>query len=284
MEPLISVCVISYNSESTVLETLESIRKQEYKNIELIISDDGSKDKTIEIVQEWLNRNNSRFVSYKFLKAEKNKGITGNINHACKNATGDYIKPIGADDILLPTYCSDCIDFLCKNPKVEALFTRVQFFPDDVKEKPDVNYDYFNLSVTEQYEYIKYKIPQICTPSEIYKADLLKRMNYFDERIPMWEDAPFYHKLASNNVKLYLLDKVELLNRVREDSISHKPSISHKKSVALYYRLYLKNDDFKCNLWKGVLHYTRFSLMLHCDKKIPAILLGLINFIRKEDI
>ena len=47
--PLVSVVVITYNSASTIIETLDSIREQSYKNIELIISDDCSKDNTVDI-------------------------------------------------------------------------------------------------------------------------------------------------------------------------------------------------------------------------------------------
>ena len=50
--PLVSVVIITYNSEKTIIETLESIKNQTYKNIELIISDDFSKDNTVEICKQ----------------------------------------------------------------------------------------------------------------------------------------------------------------------------------------------------------------------------------------
>lgn len=54
--PLVSVIVITYNSAKYVLETLESIRVQSYQNIELIISDDCSKDNTIDICRNWIGK------------------------------------------------------------------------------------------------------------------------------------------------------------------------------------------------------------------------------------
>ena len=55
--PLVSIIVITYNSAKFVLETLESAKAQTYQNIELIISDDGSTDNTVQICREWLKNN-----------------------------------------------------------------------------------------------------------------------------------------------------------------------------------------------------------------------------------
>ena len=56
---LVSVVVITYNSEKYILETLESIKTQSYKNLELIISDDCSKDDTVMICRDWLDNRSS---------------------------------------------------------------------------------------------------------------------------------------------------------------------------------------------------------------------------------
>ena len=69
---MVSIIVITYNSAKYVLETLESARAQTYQNIELIISDDGSQDNTVEMCKDWLSENNKCFVSTELLTVEKN--------------------------------------------------------------------------------------------------------------------------------------------------------------------------------------------------------------------
>ncbi len=65
--PLVSVCIITYNSAKFVVEALESIKSQTYKNIELIISDDCSTDNTIELCKQWISDNGKCFVNCELL-------------------------------------------------------------------------------------------------------------------------------------------------------------------------------------------------------------------------
>jgi len=78
--PLVSIIVITYNSAKFVLETLESAKAQTYQNIELIISDDGSTDNTVQICREWLKNNKESFVNTELITVEKNTGIPANCN------------------------------------------------------------------------------------------------------------------------------------------------------------------------------------------------------------
>lgn len=76
-ESLVTVTVISYNSEKTILETLNSIGAQTYnkKNIEVVISDDGSKDETISIAKEWKLKNHNDFSDVVIVSHSENKGL-----------------------------------------------------------------------------------------------------------------------------------------------------------------------------------------------------------------
>ena len=97
---LVSVIVVVYNSSKTVLETLESIKNQTYKNIELVITDDASSDNTIEIVTEWGEKNRNYFNNFLVLKTEKNTGVSANVARGIQASKGEYYKDIAGDDLL----------------------------------------------------------------------------------------------------------------------------------------------------------------------------------------
>ena len=63
--PLVSVIIITYNSAKYVSDALESVKSQSYDKIELIVADDGSKDETAKICEDWLIANDSRFAKAK---------------------------------------------------------------------------------------------------------------------------------------------------------------------------------------------------------------------------
>ena len=88
-DPLVSVIIVTYNSSKFVLETLESVKNQSYENIELIVSDDASTDKTVDLCKEWIRKNKDRFAKAKLVTAEKNSGIPANCNQGIKIRKGN---------------------------------------------------------------------------------------------------------------------------------------------------------------------------------------------------
>ncbi|MBA2748959.1 MAG: glycosyltransferase family 2 protein [Tatlockia sp.] len=92
--PLVSVIIPAYNADAFIERTLKSVLCQTYKNIEVLVIDDGSKDKTFEIVQ-FIAQQDSRVV----LIQQNNAGVATARNLAIEKSQGDYIAPVDADDI-----------------------------------------------------------------------------------------------------------------------------------------------------------------------------------------
>lgn len=95
--PLVSVIIPAYNAEKFIAATLEAVLRQTYKNIEVIVIDDGSKDRTANIVQEFALKD-SRVILIK----QPNMGVSASRNLAIKTSKGEYIAPVDADDIWYP--------------------------------------------------------------------------------------------------------------------------------------------------------------------------------------
>lgn len=100
MSTLVSVCIPTYNNEEYIGRTIESILKQTHQKWELIIVDDCSKDRTVEIIEQY---EDSRIHLF---RNEKNLGMAGNWNRCVELASGEYIKFICADDILM----AECLE------------------------------------------------------------------------------------------------------------------------------------------------------------------------------
>lgn len=262
--PLVTVCVISYNSCETIIETLESIKKQTYANIELIVSDDNSKDGTVSVINEWCKVNGDRFVAYKILTVDKNTGVTGNCNRAVKNASGEFIKDIGADDILLPTYIEDCVNYFIDNSNCGILFTKLTpFYENDISHIVNIeeNYDFFNLSQSEQWQYIiNNGLPLLPTPTSIYRKTTLQNIGFYDMDIPMWEDGPMYFRLSEAGVKFFLLEKEEVLYRIRSNSLSNNLPKRHIISISIFYLKYFYKYEKMNNKLKAFYHYFKYSI------------------------
>ncbi len=86
--PLVSVGTLCYNSGKNVIKTLESVKKQSYKNIEHIIIDDASTDDSTKLLDEWIVKNN---YSCKFIKRTKNQGYHEGLNQLIREANGEFL-------------------------------------------------------------------------------------------------------------------------------------------------------------------------------------------------
>lgn len=116
---VLSICVISFNHEKYILDTLNGIFNQKFNfNCELVIFDDCSTDFTKKIILNYLNEKKSNFVSVKFNVNRKNIGLSQNFYNALKSCRGKYIAICEGDDYWIDNYkIQKQIDFLVKNTK-----------------------------------------------------------------------------------------------------------------------------------------------------------------------
>ncbi len=103
-KPLVSICIPSYNCSEFITESIKSVFNQSYENIELIITEDGSTDNSIEVINAALSQKPENFpVTFKIL--QQNTGIAENYNLLLTLAKGKYVKILPGDDYIFP----DCI-------------------------------------------------------------------------------------------------------------------------------------------------------------------------------
>ena len=96
-----AVVIASYNHEHFISACLESVARQTYPFLELVIVDDGSCDKTPDLIQSFLNTHSNRFLRHIFIK-QPNRGVSAALNHAISKTHARWIHILGSDDIIYP--------------------------------------------------------------------------------------------------------------------------------------------------------------------------------------
>lgn len=219
--PLVSVGVITYNSAKTVLETLESVFCQTYDKVELIISDDGSRDNTVEVCRDWLNSHQNRFCRSLIIESEMNTGIAANGNRFMAAAQGEWLKGIAGDDILLPSFVEDCISFVLENRQTELLFTGItEFTTNECGEKvlgqsapTKEEADAFNqLDVHAQYLSALRNTAPLPAPGSFGLRRLMLEFPN-NEKYPMSEDVPKWVAITRAGHHIEIIPKPLVLYR-----------------------------------------------------------------------
>lgn len=245
--PLVSIIVITYNSAKFVLETLESAKAQTYQNIELIISDDGSTDNTVQICREWLKNNKESFVNTELITVEKNTGIPANCNRGVNASKGEWIKLIAGDDILTHDCLLKNISYVLKKPNVYIVFSKIKTFGDGIKQfsiRPSDGLKFHDESATNQFK-IQLKGNLISyTPSSFIRKDLFNKIGMFNEDYKFIEDYPYWLNSTRNGFKLFFFDEVTVFYRVHTNSThQNQLNISQKKIGGTRLRLIKVRQD-----------------------------------------
>lgn len=270
-EELISIIVVTYNSAKTVIDTLESISRQDYHNIEIVLTDDASKDYTIEIAREWKNKN--QYEPMQIITVESNTGVTKNVNRGLAKCKGKLFKIIAGDDTLAPNairlYYNAYHEF---NPQVIGM-AKVRLWGDVTntqREYCDNSYKMVQLTQSEQYKQMLI-MNFITAPSVgLIGVEDAKKIGAFDERYPAFEDYPFFLKLLRNGYSFKLID-AELVNyRIAANSVGNGMSWRYLKSMAnFFFQVRLKyqlEEGMYKTAAKQFIRYSYYMLLAFCKQ------------------
>lgn len=128
-KPRVSVIIASYNHARYLRETLNSVMSQTFKDFELVVVDDGSKDDSLAILQEFSERYPN--FSYYTHPENANKGISITSNLAIKNSVGEYIGLLGSDDVWHPDLLESQMNLFDSNPEFDLVYSLAQYIDSD---------------------------------------------------------------------------------------------------------------------------------------------------------
>lgn len=270
--PLVSVAVITYNSSKTVLETLNSIADQTYPNLELIISDDCSKDNTVALCREWLENHKQRFSRAELITVDKNTGVSANMNRAADACRGEWVKDIAGDDVLLPECIDIYLDYLKEHPNAVYLFSDAELFGGDEETRKEmeewyssVGKSFFRWPTNEQYDYLTFERNPTPAATTFYNRKKIMALGVRnDERIPFYEDKPKWINLLKKGVVFDYVDKKTVKYRISDSSLCRNTPELFLKSQAKFYLYYcFRNAYKKRSKKKALLQWIRAKKTIH---------------------
>ena len=122
MNKLVSIIVLTYNSEKYIKNCLQSIFKQTYKNIELIVIDSNSEDKSVDLIRETLREYKG---AQKVILSDKNLGYAKGNNLGIKQSKGDYVVILNPDIVLDKDFIQKIIDTFEKDKKIGSVQAKI---------------------------------------------------------------------------------------------------------------------------------------------------------------
>lgn len=221
---MVSVLIPAYNAEKTINRCIDSILYQTYQNIEIIIANDGSTDGTLSILSDYAEKDKRIIICN-----QANKGVSAARNTCLKNAHGEYILYVDADDWIESNMIQRMLELIndadivfCESDHAEI--------SEQVEDIENVKIEYWDQK-QQMLEFMKHKRMTGMLWNKLIRRNLTVGVQ-FNEKTGYGEDAEFLWKILKRSRKMVVTNE-NLYHHVLENtSISHV-SFSEKKYSAI---------------------------------------------------
>ncbi|MEK6777653.1 MAG: glycosyltransferase [bacterium] len=230
--PLVSVTIPAYNHEFYVQTAIESVIKQSYENIELIVIDDGSTDKTADKIRESCEKYKGRI---RFVP-QKNQGLIRTLNLGLSLSKGEYWCQMASDDFMDERNIEIKVRFLEEHKELYAVCsdasclrpdqTVSRMIPEKVKPDP--------LRVDQVRDIFQVKM---FFPSLLFRKNVFNRIGNFDESMRYYEDIDMKLRLLLY-CKVGYIDEPLLTWRSHGSNTSHQALLRRKERIIAYEKFF----------------------------------------------
>lgn len=202
----ISVLIGIYNCESTLVEALDSLYNQTYKDFKIILCDDGSVDNTYRVAKDYATKHDNIIL----VKNEKNMGLNYTLNHCLEYADTEYLARMDGDDISLPNRFEKEIKFLDEHSEYAVVSGPMIYFDD----KGDFRIGKGRGEIKK--EHFIHGTP-ICHAPCMARTEVIKSVGGYtvDDRLLRVEDYHLWFKVFAEGYKLFSLS--EPIYKMRDD-------------------------------------------------------------------
>ncbi len=200
--PLVSIIVPIYNMEQYLSETLDSILASDYPNFEVVTVDDGSKDNSLKIAQEYAAKDSRLRVL-----SQSNSGVCTARNYAIREAKGVFIMPVDSDDIITPDFVSLAVDKILSDKSIKVVTPKSNFMG---TKSGEWRLPEFSLNLLARKNII-------CVTALYYKSEWVRVGGYCNTLMTR-EDWDFWISMLKDGGKVVRLDKLTFYYRCRAGS------------------------------------------------------------------
>jgi len=253
----VSVIIPAYNNADLTVRTVESVLRQTYKNIEIIVVDDGSTDNTKLKLVPYTGK-----IKYVY---KKNGGACSARNLGIRLSTGEYIGFLDCDDIYLPKKIELGIDYLEKHPDFGFVHTAAYYV--DEKDKILRRFSHYNSRYTGWIA--KRLLPRnyICNSTPIVRKTCFKKVGIFDETIFIPADWDMWLRIAESYKVGYINTPLTLYR------MSECYTLRHIEQSEKEEKIFLKNV-FQRNLKLKSCFKNKFISKIYCRSAVNYLLTG----------
>jgi glycosyltransferase involved in cell wall biosynthesis len=183
--PTVSVVITAYNYGLFLPEAIESVLRQTFKDLEVIVVDDGSTDNTSEVILPYLSNPCFRYIR------KENGGQASAKNRGVNESKGEFIAFLDADDVWFPTKLEKQMPFF-SDPKVGVVYSKRVLIDTEGNERPFEHPRLYRGRVLNQIFINNF----VCFSSVIIKRECFEKIGTFDETLPMAIDYDLWLRIA----------------------------------------------------------------------------------------
>ena len=266
-EELVSVIVLSYNNLHGIYETLDSVFRQTYGNIEVIVSDDGSKGFSEEAlkIKKYIALNApSSITNVVFNEIAVNRGTVKNINSAIALSKGSIIKVLSSEDKLSHENVIERYVGFLSSTEYEICFAKMRGVTGGGAylyhlASCEDDYDLLKKLDVQQTENRLYRRNFLPAPAWCAKRSLFQRFGLFPESVRLIEDYPYWCHLAQSGVRFGYIDEVMIDYRLSGVSSAGTYSEHFMQDMFKIYDEYIFPNDRRFGVVQPVYNYLKRS-------------------------
>ena len=210
MKPKISVIMSVYNGMPYLEQAVESIFRQTFEDFEFFIVDDASTDET------WRYLKSLRDMRIKLIQNKKNLGLAASLNIALRQAQGDFVARMDADDISLSIRFEEQINFLQKHPTIDICGSFVNVIDETDKIIGQIKKPTSDKEIKKEL----FWLTPLLHPTWFAKKEVFRKLKGYDERWDYVEDFEFL--IRATDFKMANIPKYLLLFRSQKERRSQK--------------------------------------------------------------